>query len=58
MNNILNVFDPENYPTIRPLNDFTDEFMPPGINRVRGNVESDAFVLDRDRKSTRLNSSH
>lgn len=46
MNNILKIFEPANYPPIPPRRGFTYSFNPPGMVRVRGNVQGDTLILD------------
>jgi hypothetical protein len=46
MNDLLKIFDPDNYPDIPPKRGFTYVYQPPGVIRVRGNVQGDTFMLD------------
>jgi integrase len=46
MNDLLKIFDPNHYPDIPPKRGFTYAYQPPGMVRVRGNVQGDTFMLD------------
>ncbi|MDD2657588.1 MAG: hypothetical protein PHD04_02925 [Candidatus Pacebacteria bacterium] len=45
MNN-LPIFDSTNYPTILPVEGLIYSYKPPGMVRVKGNVQGDSFILD------------
>lgn len=45
MNNIP-IFDPANYPAVLPTQGFIYSYQPPGMVRVRGNVQGDTYILN------------
>lgn len=46
MNNLLKIFDPDNYLDIPAKLEFTYTYQSPGMVRVKGIVQGDTFILD------------